>query len=176
MLQRPSARVSMYLDRAALSCAEARRATDENTRAFHERQEAAWMSLAASTAFAERVDLFLHTVGRGIPPGDRCRDCHRFMRFASVKATEQEQIYTLRCGNCGATARRVVAWQPVATVPVNRDVELAVIDRDGPHALVFPCRRAVSGWITAGANQPIDIQPTHWRPWCRIGDGHTTNT
>src|SRR5262249_36522194 len=37
-------------------------------------------------------------------------------------------------------------WQPVATAPFDRDLELAVIDYDGPHALVFPCRRN-SEWL-----------------------------
>jgi len=167
MLQRPSPRVSVYLDRAELARDEARRARDENTRAFHERQEAAWMNLAATTAFAERVDLFLHTIGRSSPPGDRCPDCHRFMRVANIEATADEQIFTFMCMSCGATARRVVGWQPVTSAPVDCDVELAVIDHEGPHALVFPCRRAATGWIKTGTNQAIDVRPTHWRPWCR---------
>ena len=32
-------------------------------------------------------------------------------------------------------------WQPITTAPLNRDLELAVVDKDEPHALVFPCRR-----------------------------------
>ncbi len=40
-------------------------------------------------------------------------------------------------------------WQPVANAPCDRDLELAVVDRDGPHALVFPCRRVLHGWVKA---------------------------
>ena len=29
-------------------------------------------------------------------------------------------------------------WQPVSIAPFDRDLELAVIDPEGPHALVFP--------------------------------------
>jgi len=57
-------------------------------------------------------------------------------------------------------------WQPIATAPFDRDLELAVIDYDGPHALVFPCRRILGGWIKAETKRPIeDLRPTHWREW-----------
>lgn len=56
-------------------------------------------------------------------------------------------------------------WQPIGTAPFDRDLELAVIDRDGPHALVFPCRRVLSGWVNAETKARIDILPTHWREW-----------
>ena len=32
-------------------------------------------------------------------------------------------------------------WQSIPSAPFDRDLELAVIDDDGTHALVFPCRR-----------------------------------
>ena len=38
-------------------------------------------------------------------------------------------------------------WQPITIAPYDRDLELAVIDYDGTHALVFPCRRLLHGWI-----------------------------
>jgi len=57
-------------------------------------------------------------------------------------------------------------WQPIATpAPIDRDLELAVIDGEGPHALVFPCRRVLNGWINAGTREPLDVRPTHWREW-----------
>jgi hypothetical protein len=28
-------------------------------------------------------------------------------------------------------------WQPITSAPYDRDLELAVLDRDGSHALVF---------------------------------------
>lgn len=56
-------------------------------------------------------------------------------------------------------------WEPVATTPSDCELELAVIDRDGPHALAFACRRVVGGWINAKTKQTIDVRPTHWREW-----------
>ena len=38
-------------------------------------------------------------------------------------------------------------WQPISNAPFDRELELAVLDREGPHALVFACRRSLSGWI-----------------------------
>ena len=44
------------------------------------------------------------------------------------------------------------------------EIELAVIDREGPHALVFPCRRALRGWLKSKSGETIAVHPTHWRP------------
>ena len=55
------------------------------------------------------------------------------------------------------------AWQPISTAPFGRDLEVAVIDYDGAHALVFPCRRVLDGW--AKGDRRIDVKPTHWRDW-----------
>jgi hypothetical protein len=56
-------------------------------------------------------------------------------------------------------------WKPVATAPFDRALELAVIDGDGSHAIVFPCRRILHGWIDAETKKIVDVEPTHWRPW-----------
>lgn len=56
-------------------------------------------------------------------------------------------------------------WQPIKTAPFDRDLELAVIDSEGPHALVFPCRRILKGWASSGSTKPIEVHPTHWREW-----------
>jgi hypothetical protein len=56
-------------------------------------------------------------------------------------------------------------WQSITTAPFDQDLELAVIDRDGPHALVFPCRRILGGWMKALTRERIDVHPTHWRTW-----------
>ena len=57
-------------------------------------------------------------------------------------------------------------WQPIATVPFDRDLELAVIDADESHALVFPCRRTTDGWVKSATEQ--NVHPTHWREWVPI--------
>jgi len=56
-------------------------------------------------------------------------------------------------------------WQFISTAPFDLDLELAVIDQDGPHTLVFPCRRIADGWINAETKRRIDVRPTHWREW-----------
>ena len=56
-------------------------------------------------------------------------------------------------------------WQRASTAPFDRDLELAVIDADGEHALVFPCRHILNGWMDARTRERLDVHPTHWRPW-----------
>jgi hypothetical protein len=56
-------------------------------------------------------------------------------------------------------------WLPIRTAPFDAEIELAVIDREGPHALVFPCRRALRGWLKSESGDTIEVHPTHWRPW-----------
>ena len=56
-------------------------------------------------------------------------------------------------------------WQLIKTAPFDRDLELAVIDYDGTHALVFPCRRILNAWVKSGTQQRVDVRPTHWREW-----------
>jgi hypothetical protein len=56
-------------------------------------------------------------------------------------------------------------WQPASAAPFDRNLELAVLDEDGVHALVFPCRRILGGWINAQTRARIEVRPTHWRDW-----------
>ena len=56
-------------------------------------------------------------------------------------------------------------WQPISTAPFDCNLELAVMDKDEPHALVFPCRRVPGGWVHAELKKWIDVHPTHWREW-----------
>lgn len=56
-------------------------------------------------------------------------------------------------------------WRNISSAPFDRDIELAVIDRDGPHALVFACRRILGGWMNAETRERLDVRPTHWREW-----------
>lgn len=70
-------------------------------------------------------------------------------------------------GQCRrSTAKQSPAmWQPISTAPFDRDLELAVIDGDGPHALVFACRRILDGWMNAETKERLDVHPSHWREW-----------
>lgn len=56
-------------------------------------------------------------------------------------------------------------WQPIVSAPFDRDLELAVLDQDGAHALVFPCRRILNGWMKKENGERLDVRPTHWRVW-----------
>jgi hypothetical protein len=59
-------------------------------------------------------------------------------------------------------------WKPIVTAPFNRDLELSAFDgAGGLHALVFPCRRVLHGWVEAGTTVPVIVRPTHWRKWGR---------
>ncbi|WP_246135899.1 hypothetical protein [Mesorhizobium intechi] len=63
------------------------------------------------------------------------------------------------CGHLGAM------WKPIQNAPFGRDLELAVLDEDGEHALVFPCQRVGEGWKNVATGARVDIRPTHWRDW-----------
>jgi hypothetical protein len=65
----------------------------------------------------------------------------------------------------GVSGHKAQVWQPIATAPFDRDLELAVIDGEGPHPLVFPCRRILHGWMKAQTLERLEVRPTHWRPW-----------
>lgn len=58
-------------------------------------------------------------------------------------------------------------WQRLSTAPApfDSDLQLGVIEGGDIHALVFPCRRVVSGWINAATQQRVTVNPTHWRVW-----------
>src|SRR5690348_13360585 len=55
-----------------------------------------------------------------------------------------------------------MGWKPVANAPFDRDLELAVIDYDGPHALVFPCRRILSGWVNSQTKARLAPHGHQW--------------
>jgi len=65
----------------------------------------------------------------------------------------------------GRCLRNCSMWQPISTAPFGSNLELAVIEREVPHALVFPCRRVLHGWVHAENMSPVHVDPTHWRPW-----------
>jgi hypothetical protein len=64
-----------------------------------------------------------------------------------------------------AAVNFLMDWQPIDTAPFDRDLELAVLERDEACALIFRSRRTLDGWINAETKQRIEVQPTHWRVW-----------
>jgi len=58
-------------------------------------------------------------------------------------------------------------WHVISSAPFDRDLELALVDANGVHAIFFPCRRVVGGWIKAEMKTPINVRPTHWRDWAK---------
>ena len=59
----------------------------------------------------------------------------------------------------------IMEWQIIKTAPFCRDLQLSVINAGGIHALVFPCRRVLRGWVKADTNELVHVCPTHWREW-----------
>jgi hypothetical protein len=62
-------------------------------------------------------------------------------------------------------------WHSIASAPFAIDLELSVIERSEVHALMFPCRRSMRGWINTATKLPVSVAPTHWRLWGTNGDG-----
>jgi hypothetical protein len=56
-------------------------------------------------------------------------------------------------------------WKQIHTAPLDRDLELAVIDTKGTHLVAFPSRGLVDDrWIDVEVCFHY-IRPTHWRDW-----------
>ena len=53
----------------------------------------------------------------------------------------------------------------VGAPPLERDLEVAVIDEAGIHPIAFPCRYKDAVWVNAVTRKRIEINPTHWRDW-----------
>jgi Zn finger protein HypA/HybF involved in hydrogenase expression len=108
MLRKQSAAVRLYLERAANASEKAATAVDETVRKFHQAMESKWMDLAASTAFRERVDLFLQTreFRLRLAPSDLCPSCCKRMLPKAVQTTVEFEEHTFRCRNCGSEHSR----------------------------------------------------------------------
>jgi hypothetical protein len=83
----------------------------------------------------------------------------------SYELSERIECFLLNYHN-----KRTPEWEPVSTAPFGRDLELAVFDAGGPHALVFPTRRVLGGSIDAETKERIDLHPTHWREWRNVAN------
>jgi hypothetical protein len=125
----------------AEECASQARATqDEKLRADYLRLAQAWLKLARSYELWQRLKLFTN------------------------EATRWKNDLTQNIRPLAAENRNMV-WQPISIAPFNLDLELAVRDGGDLHALVFPCRRVLGGWVNAATKERICVNPTHWRHW-----------
>ena len=86
-----------------------------------------------------------------------------------VDGTKQRPLPTLVDRNQSEAEKPAhsvkMEWQNIRTAPFGCDLQLAVINAGGVHALAFPCRRILRGWVKAETNEPVYVRPTHWREW-----------
>jgi hypothetical protein len=87
------------------------------------------------------------------------------MLARSYELSERITDFTCERLRRNKIAASLLGWRAISTAPFDRDLELAVLDTEGPHALVFPCRRILHGWIKVETRRIIDVRPTHWREW-----------
>jgi hypothetical protein len=80
-------------------------------------------------------------------------------------AMSESQLTRIKSAEGGWPHHAEMGWQAISTAPFDRDLQLAVIDARGIHALVFPCRRVLHGWVNAGTQETVLVRPTHWREW-----------
>jgi len=130
MLQKESATVRLYLERAANARERASAAVDETTRQFHQAMESKWMDLAASTAVVEHVDLFLQSreFRLRLSPSDLCPDCHERMPLKAVKTTAALEEHTFRCPNCSSEHMRRSRADDFPAIPSLPSAATALVD------------------------------------------------
>ena len=139
MLLKAAGNIRDCFDRAAEARSKAAASNEPETRDYHLQAELGWLRLADSYMFVEQAERFL---------ADTLARQHRGGPPADTRRMDEDR-----------------AWHSVEDAPFDRDIELAVIDYDGAHALVFPCRRVAGGWINAQTKAWLDVQPNRWREW-----------
>ena len=57
-------------------------------------------------------------------------------------------------------------WQPIDTVPIDKDVMLIVTDGHGePYAVRKPFKFTATGWVSSGKGTPLAVTPLQWKPY-----------
>ena len=103
MLQKLNNTIAYYLDCASLAQERARLSDTREEQEFHERMAERWMDLAASSALAERLDLFIESMSlKNASPADLCNICHRAMRLMTAEITLGHEKFTFKCTVCGS--------------------------------------------------------------------------
>lgn len=144
MLQKLGQEERLCYERGQECAAAAKAAPTDDIRSHYQRLERSWLTLARSYQFAQRLTAF---VDHG--------------KFRPAKF----ELRVLEKEKPKPPNHQDRDWQAACCAPFDCDLELAVIDANGAHALVFPCRRILSGWSKAQTKQRIEVYPTHWRKW-----------
>jgi hypothetical protein len=140
LLENLSEEVRQCYEQAEECAGQARAIQDEKLRADYLRLAQGWLKLARSYELWRRLRLFSNEA-------------------AKRKNDLNQNILPLAAEN------KKMVWQPISIAPFDRDLELAVRDCGELHALVFPCRRVLGGWVKAATRERICVNPTHWRNW-----------
>jgi hypothetical protein len=140
LLYNLSEEVRQCYEHAEQCASRARAAQDEELRADYLRLAQGWLKLGQSYGLRHRLTLFINEATRR-------------------KNDPNQNIRPLAAEN------KKMVWQPISIAPFDRDIELAVRDGGDLHALVFPCRRILGGWVNAATKERICVNPTHWRHW-----------
>jgi hypothetical protein len=140
LLENLSEEVRQCYEHAEQCAGHARATQDEKLRADYLRLAQGWLKLARSCELWQRLRLFTNEAAR------RKNDPNQNIR---PSAAENKRLM----------------WQPISIAPFDRDLELAVRDGGEVHALIFPCRRVLGGWVKAATRERICVNPTHWRHW-----------
>ena len=154
MLQKLSKELRHCYEQAEECVRAAERAVSEVIRADYRHLAESWLRLARSYEFAQRLSAYMNErkneQDHAEPPTTHARSKHeKFGRGQNVDLIRHDSE----------------EWSRIANAPFDRDLELAVIDGCGIHALVFPCRRILGGWLKATTKDRLDLHPTHWRDW-----------
>lgn len=64
-----------------------------------------------------------------------------------------------------AASTLIRMWKEIRIAPFDRDLQLAVIEGDDVHALVFACRRSSKDWVNSETQEIVVVRSTHWREW-----------
>jgi hypothetical protein len=140
LLENLSEEVRQCYEHAEECASQARVTQDEKLRADYLRLAQSWLKLARSYELWRRLKLFTNEDAR------RKNDLNQ-----NTRPLAAEDKNTL--------------WQPISIAPFDCDLELAVREAGELHALMFPCRRILGGWVNAATRERICVNPTHWRHW-----------
>lgn len=163
MLQRLADHIKACFDRAIEAREWAGRSSDRSSKLHYLRMEDRWLQLARSYELAESMERFLLNRHRAM--GEAKSLPALFQRPMDFQALRAEDVRLAERAEPGKDQAPSPRWELISTAPFDQDLQLAVIDDRGPHALVFPCRQIAGGWVKAGTKSWVDVEPTHWRAW-----------